>query len=454
MSNKPLNILILYDSYATYINTTYEYLRSFQLYSKHNIQYLVATQQAECPINLDQFDIIIIHYCIRLCFPWHLSPYYAKALEEYKGYKVLFIQDEYDFTEIARSAIQRFSIKLVFTCVPKPYISIVYPPERFPHTQFIQVLTGYAPLNYKKLKSYYKPFSQREFQIGYRGRALSYRYGDLGQEKLNIAKRMFQICEKKDIKVNIKWDDSERIHGEDWYRFLASSKATLGTESGSNIFDDDGSIGGSVKKALESNPNTTYQEIFEEYLANHEGRVRMNQISPRIFESIALKVALVLFEGKYSDIVKPNVHYIPLKKDFSNVNEVLKKLEDDVYLEELTERAYQDIIGSKKYTYENFIAMVDGVLTEECSKNNDNLDERPILHLTSSASLSFSPVCYWPTNLPMRPEYFKELLLMNPVSVTKKERFLSNVKKYSPSIVFKSLLLVRFVWRKVSRVFV
>ena len=81
----------------------------------------------------------------------------------------------------------------------------------------------------------------------------------------------------------------------------------------------------------------------------------MNQISPKIFESISLLTALILFECSYSDIVKPYVHYIPLKKDYSNVEELFEKLFDDEYLKQLTDQAFNDIILSQKYSYQHFI---------------------------------------------------------------------------------------------------
>jgi hypothetical protein len=82
----------------------------------------------------------------------------------------------------------------------------------------------------------------------------------------------------------------------------------------------------------------------------------------RIFEAIALRTALILFEGTYSGVVVPNLHYIPLKKDLSNFDEVLKQLADDEYLERLTQRAWDDIVGSGRYSYRAFIEMVDATI--------------------------------------------------------------------------------------------
>lgn len=141
---------------------------------------------------------------------------------------------------------------------------------------------------------------------------------------------------------------------------MANTKATLGTESGSNIFDYTGEISAYVRNQLEINPTLSFQEVFDSYLYQFEtNKVKMNQISPKIFESMALKVGLILFEGEYSDIIKPNIHYIPLKKNFSNIDEALTKVKNDDFLLTMTERAYNDIVKNKEYASASLIKELD-----------------------------------------------------------------------------------------------
>ena len=353
-----LNILILYDEKSTHVNTLKEHLESFSLYSHHHIFYTIATHEVPCKINLNLFDVLIIHYSVRLSLSSHLSSSYSKALSEYGGLKILFIQDEYDTTEVARNFICKLGIHVVYTCVPNYYINFVYPLSRFPHVEFIQTLTGYVPFHLETAKRF-KSLTERKFIIGYRGRKLPFWYGELGKEKLIIGKKMKKICQERGVISDIEWEDDKRIYGEAWYQFLEDCKATIGTESGSNIFDEYGEIKNNIEKEIKINATLTYNEAYEKYLKDYEGNIKMNQISPKIFEAIALKTALVLFEGEYSGIIKPNVHYIPLKKDFSNVDEVLDKLRDDNYLEELTNRTYLDIIKSGKYSHKQFILDFD-----------------------------------------------------------------------------------------------
>jgi len=69
-------------------------------------------------------------------------------------------------------------------------------------------------------------------------------------------------------------------------------------------------------------------------------------MSPRVFEAAAVRSCQILFEGRYSGILEPMVHYIPLKKDFSNFEEVLRRYRDESIRRELTENAHRDLIAS------------------------------------------------------------------------------------------------------------
>jgi len=365
----PLYVLVLYDNQSIHINTIREHLASFIRFSCHCIDYVSATGFADVVSSFDRYDVIVIHYCIRVNVENHLSPNYSQALKAFGGYKILYIQDEYDTTETARIWIENIGIHAIFTCVPDQYVNDIYPKTRFPNVEFIQTLTGFVPerferLNYLQINESVKPIADRKLLIVYRGRRLPYWYGDLGQEKFEIGIKVKQICETRSISADIECDDSKRIYGEGWYEFLGSGKATLGSESGSNVFDDFGDIRANIEAALKKNPAMTYAEARNSFLRGHEAKIRMNQVSPKMFEAIALKTALILFEGEYSGILKPDLHYISLKKDFSNIDEVLDKLQDNQYLEELVERAYQDIVSSGQYSYQKFINNFDKFLTE------------------------------------------------------------------------------------------
>ncbi|MCC7381514.1 MAG: hypothetical protein IT384_06765 [Deltaproteobacteria bacterium] len=389
--------LVLYDEAATHTPTVLEHLQAFARFSQHTFYYARAVRGVPLALDLANFDFVVIHYSVRLTLPDFISPSYAAALSAYEGLKILFIQDEYEMTEQARQWMERLGVRLVFTCVPERFVAQVYPPARFLETEFVTTLTGFVPA---RLEGGFPvaPLSERRVLLAYRGRALPYWYGIMGQDKQNIGVRMRALCEARSKPCDIEWDESKRIYGDDWYTFIASARATLGTESGANVFDERGDLKRAIRAELEKDPNVGFETIFDRYLAPFEGRVQMNQVSPRIFEAVALRTALVLFEGEYSGVVRPWEHYLPLKKDFSNAEEILARLDDLSLLEEMTERAYRELIQSGRYSYrramEGYDALFSARVRARASRTplavimaNGKHHERPIFEASAFESV-------------------------------------------------------------------
>lgn len=361
-----LNVVILFDPGSTHVGTIREHLEAFTRYSRNDIIFVPCTNPHVFSPNVNQlsaidlsiFDVAIIHYSVRLSISMHLNECVETGLRDFNGFKVLFIQDEYENTEIARSYIDRIKFDIVYTCVPKSGLEHVYPAYRFPGTEFLPTLTGYVPED-AGIERFARPVSERKTLVGYRGRKLPTVYGRLGYEKYQIGVVVKATAEELGLLVDIEVEDSKRIYKEGWYAFLGSVRATLGTESGANIFDFDGSLKKQIAELESRNPGIAFNEISENFLSQHEGIVVMNQISPKIFEAIRLRTALVLFEGQYSGVVLPNIHFLPLKKDFSNLREIFEKLRDDALIDAMTKRAYTDIVESCKYSYRLFVEGVD-----------------------------------------------------------------------------------------------
>jgi hypothetical protein len=359
--NKKLNVIVFYDDLTCVTSTLIEHLESFSNYSLHNIYYAVGVRNTTCDPSFYMADVIIVHYSVRLSVKDLISPLLVELLSNFGGLKILFIQDEYEETETARQWIEKLDFNMVFTCVPGKFIHDIYPRERFKQTKFIQNLTGYVPQAVLK-NNFSIPLAERKNFICYRGRKLPYWYGDLGVEKYEIGIKMKNFCHEHAMPCDIEWEEETRIYGDSWYHFLANSRTTLGTESGANIFDFYGEIRLNILKELERNPKYSYAEAKKQYLSE-DGLIRMGQVSPKMLEAIACRTVLVLFEGGYSNILAPNRHYIPLKKDWSNIEDVIKKINDLNYLNCLAEVAYEEIIISGKYSYVSFIHLVEKEIT-------------------------------------------------------------------------------------------
>lgn len=379
-AKKKLNILVLYELHSCYVSTIKEHIDAFGWYSSHNIHYAPASQN-KCAYDLSAFDVIILHYSLRLIIrvgACTISEDYESRIKSYGGYKVLFLQDEYENTDLCKARMRELGVNMVYTCVPIKEVPKVYFDDEFPNVTFVHNLTGYVSPD-MGIAKYSKPLKERKNLIGYRGRNLPYYYGKLGHEKYDIGIVVKDICDRKGLFTDIEVTEEKRIYGDGWYEFLANSRATLGTESGSNIFDFTGELKEKHLKSIAKKPNLKFESVYNKYYKKFDNFIHMNQISPKIFEAISLRVALVLFEGEYSGVVKPHTHYIPLKKDFSNIDEVLLKLQDDTFVEQLTDRAYQDVILSGDYLYKTFIQSVDRELSKRvCKRNAINIISGPL----------------------------------------------------------------------------
>jgi hypothetical protein len=362
----PGKLLVIYSIVSTVVATTMEYVRSFGRYSRYDVSYINGTHGARLGVELSHFDAVWLNYCCRLCFPGYVGSDVREALKTYRGLKLMSVQDEYDQTETLRQGIEDLGFDVVFTCVPQSALSYVYPRERFPRTEFITVLTGHVP-EHLETKSGATPLERRPITIGYRGRDIGARYGELGFWKAEIGRRMKAICLERGIRCDIEVTEASRIHGESWYGFVESCRTMLGSESGSNVFDFDGSIERQYETLMRAQTTTSYED-FRSYVAENERDIGMGQISPRVFEAAALRTPMILLTGRYSGLIQPGEHYIEMKKDFSNLEDVLRQVEDIPALRAMAERTYSHLIASGAYSYRRFVDLVDGVIDRKVSK--------------------------------------------------------------------------------------
>lgn len=353
-----MNILLLYNARETFTNTVFEHAASFGRYSAHRWFYAHHDGTQPLDIDLANFDAVGIHYCVRLPYD-QISGSARERLAAYRGLKFLFIQDEYEHTHRAWRWLAELGIRLVFTVVPTESIARVYPPAQFPGVRFVSNLTGYVPDEPASTGCLVPP-SERSILVGYRGRPLPLcLYGALAYEKTRIGRLVREYCEQRGLPHDIEWREEARIYGPRWYEFVASCRATLGTESGSNVFDWDGRLREELAAWRAAHPECAEEDAYDAVVAAREMHGVMNQVSPRVFEAISLRTVLVLFEGGYSGVVEPWKHFIPLRKDGSNLDEVFRHLADGAFVDAMAERAYEDVIASGRFGYPAFVRMAD-----------------------------------------------------------------------------------------------
>ena len=354
----PLKILLLHDNPPYTANTIRDHIRAITKISRH--QYFCISMLGNIPskVNLNRFDVLMIHYTLVVSHEEYLTQGSRDRIKEFTGLKLMFIQDEYRFVDKTIHAMQEMKISLLFTNFPEEEFENVYPKYKLPNLKLVNVLTGYVP---DHLLNYHPPLpSQRKMLVGYRANKVPAWLGELGEEKIRIGERFkIDAFRYPDLECDISLQQSDRIYGRAWIKFLMKCRAVLGVETGASVIDFTGEIQNRVENALFENPSISFRELQNKYLKNLEYKIKLNQISPRCFEAIALKALMILYEGEYSNRLTPWKHYIPLKKDHSNMSEVVEALMDDNLCDTIANCAFKEIALDEKNTYKHFANIID-----------------------------------------------------------------------------------------------
>jgi hypothetical protein len=191
----------------------------------------------------------------------------------------------------------------------------------------------------------------RPIDLGYRA-DLSPRY--LGHtERQDIADYFQSRADTLGLRVDISLDPSQRFDETGWAGFLNRCKGQLGTEAGGDYFELTDRTRVAVNKFELAHPQASFQDVYDLFFRDYCRSVPIRIMSGRNVEAAGTKTAQVLFEGRYDGYFEPDVHYIPLKKDFSNIDDVMRKFRDTAFRSEVADRAYH--VATTQLTYPRLI---------------------------------------------------------------------------------------------------
>jgi hypothetical protein len=357
--------------------TVTEYLDALIQYSSATVYEVSMLHHFPARVDLDRFDVVITHYSLSLgpLLKHYLGQDLIDRLKRFRGLKAAFLQDEYREIQTYWKHLNDLGIDILFSCVPDNEISKVYPADKVPKLRVVNVLTGYV--SDRLVRTTVQPVAERQIDVGYRTRRMPFWLGRLGHEKWFIAEEFQRRAQSSGLKLDLSTREGERLYGEAWTNFVASCKVVIGVESGASIIDFDGKIERRVDDFVAQKPDATFEEVFDRLLRPFEGSLALHQISPRCFEAAALRTPMVLFEGDYSGVLIPERHFIVLKKDFSNFDEVLSKIRDIAFLQEMANRTYQEVALDPRWSYRSFIEKIDSILIEECARRNAHVASQP-----------------------------------------------------------------------------
>ncbi len=307
---------------------------------------------------MGHFDLVI--YSHFLTTPWNPERYLYK-LERFKKHgfngarKVAFFQDEYFSIDLRNRFIRELGIERIYSVAPESEWKKLYGDSGVDSKDIRACLTAYvdqADVNYIQVRD---RGLDRPIDIGYRTgspRSDMYRLGEFGTLKFLIGDKIqaFRNRLKLDVMIGPGF-----LNGRKWFGFLLKCKYVLGVESGAGLLDPDGSINEKINRYMKDRPGAPFAEVSRNCFEGLDGNLNLKAISPRVFEAAMTRTCMILVEGEYSGVLKPERNYIAVRKDFSNLEEVVRQVENDSTRRAIVTNTYADLIKSGRYNYENFI---------------------------------------------------------------------------------------------------
>jgi hypothetical protein len=370
VSAPSLRILVLSNFRPAFANVVRDFLFSFNAYSRHRYYYVFDCASLDRGTDFSSFDVILLFWTLFPLGP-EITPELRGRIRAARAIKVAFLQDEYRDVRASNTALQELGVKVVFTTVSERDHDTFYPRSLIDTLEATYtVLTGYVPAYLENLPP--AEARERPLDVGYRSRVSPFHFGDLGREKSIIADRFRDICREHGLRADISVRERDRIHGRAWLRFVRRSRCMLGTASGASVVDFSGRIRTDCELYLARFPDASYEDVKARFFAEADGKVVIETISPRAFEAAALHSTMVHHEGDYAGILEPDRHFVRVKRDYSNVPEVVDRIKDHAYCRLVAAAAHRDLVSSGRYSYRAFAQEFDARLARHAPPPSPN----------------------------------------------------------------------------------
>jgi hypothetical protein len=235
--------------------------------------------------------------------------------------KVYFIGNEYKLMPEKMAFAEALGLDLLVTQIASPEVATLYRERLGCEVQYMPN-TGIDPSVFESSALR----RDRPVEIGYRGFDAPFYLGH--DERRRLPQAFASSARRLDLTVDISLDERARFDTAGWAAFLNRCRGTIGCEAGSDYFELDDHSRLAVNALVAHRPGITFDEVFEQVFTTYEHPVSGRTISGRVVEAAAAGTTQLLIEGDYAGHFEPDLHYIPLRKDLSNIDEAVGRFRD------------------------------------------------------------------------------------------------------------------------------
>jgi hypothetical protein len=143
----------------------------------------------------------------------------------------------------------------------------------------------------------------------------------------------------------------KRTAREEWCRFLNGCKAVIGAESGTYYLNERGKLLDRARLYCLANPQADFAHVYDRFYREQPRIISGKAISSRHFEPIGTKTCQILLEGSYNGLLLPDVHYIAVKADYSNIGDAIERFKDETYCSTIIEQAYDHAMSHHTHAH-------------------------------------------------------------------------------------------------------
>jgi hypothetical protein len=194
------------------------------------------------------------------------------------------------------------------------------------------------------------PPDQRPIDLGYRADDSPPYLGH--NERRRIADHFSTHAAEYGLRIDVSLDARDRLAEHDWAAFLNRCRGQLGTEAGGDYFSLDDAHRIPVNAFVTAHPEASFEQIHDQFFVD-VAPVPLRIISGRNVEAAATRTVQLLFDGHYDGYLRPDEHYIALRKDFSNLGDALAKFRDRAFCARLIDHAYE--LAAAEFTYQALV---------------------------------------------------------------------------------------------------
>ena len=361
------NVLIVYALQAWPVRGTIrDHLGSFARHSAARWHYVnLSVRRPPRWLLSADFDLVVFHTSFLSHLRWDPATgerllERAAPLRDLAATKAALPQDEFLRSDTINAFVNDFGVDVVLSVADASQWPLIYDTVDRDRVRFSTVLTGYLlDESVARAEAIAAQTPAQDVDVGYRAFHAPAWLGRQGQLKTAIADVVGGAARARGLAVDVSTRAEDTLYGDDWLRFQARSRYTLGVEGGASVLDRDGSVRACTEAHAAAHPEASFEELEAACFPGRDGELQLAAISPRHLEACATRTCQVLVRGHYNGILEAGRHYVALEPDLSNLEAVLDVIASGERREEIVRAAHEDVVASGRYSYAAFVAHVE-----------------------------------------------------------------------------------------------